>query len=234
MTPKDYLILIKDGSRSIFYSEKVRLPKLKDGIQNRYRQLYNEYHALDISFDMDDVIIDIGANVGEFPLTLNFFHPSLGLKYYCFEPEPRAFRALQLNNPTQNNFNLAIGLDNGVLDFYISSRGASSSLIIPYGSSTTQKTEVRTLDWCWENILKCKTDIKLLKIDAEGFEPEVLVSGQKLLDNVKFCSIDLGPERGKLKLRTFNQANLLLRDCGFELIKSGDTREVYLYSRLLR
>ena len=35
----------------------------------------------------------------------------------------------------------------------------------------------------------------MLKIDAEGHEPEVLLGGEKVLENVKWITIDAGPER---------------------------------------
>ena len=38
--------------------------------------------------------------------------------------------------------------------------------------------------------------IKLLKVEAEGAEPEVLLGTAKILKRIEFISVDCGPERG--------------------------------------
>ena len=49
-------------------------------------------------------------------------------------------------------------------------------------------------------------EIKLLKIEAEGNEPEVLQGSKKFLKLIKFIAIDGGPERGLKKETTIEFA----------------------------
>ena len=46
-----------------------------------------------------------------------------------------------------------------------------------------------------QNKIKGKK-IKLLKLEAEGYEPEILQGCQNNLENIEYISADLGPERG--------------------------------------
>ena len=53
--------------------------------------------------------------------------------------------------------------------------------------------------------------IKLMKLEAEGFEPEILQGGLSILDHVEYIAADLGWERGQDQECTIPQVvNLLL------------------------
>lgn len=39
------------------------------------------------------------------------------------------------------------------------------------------------------------SELDLLKVEAEGFEPEVLQGAERILHKIRFVSVDCGPER---------------------------------------
>jgi hypothetical protein len=86
-----------------------------------------------------------------------------------------------------------------------------------------------TLD---ELVLKLSINsIELIKLEAEGSEPEVLKGALKSLYITKWVVADLGSERGVLQEATYTDANKILVDAGFVLIEKGGLgfRESYKY-----
>ena len=59
--------------------------------------------------------------------------------------------------------------------------------------------------------------IKLLKLEAEGFEPEVLLGGKNSLKNIEYICADLGPERGVAENLTVVEVNEILERAGFSM-----------------
>ncbi|MEL0207958.1 MAG: FkbM family methyltransferase [Gammaproteobacteria bacterium] len=76
--------------------------------------------------------------------------------------------------------------------FYVDSDGADSSLFMPANFENEIKINCNRLD----NLQFNKTNIKLLKLEAEGAEPEIIKGAGEILKKTEFVSADLGPERG--------------------------------------
>ena len=72
-------------------------------------------------------------------------------------------------------------------------------------------------------------NIKLLKIDGEGFEPEILSSCVKSLSEIEFISVDYGNERGLEKLSTVVPVLNFLYENSFSLIKESEYRKIGLF-----
>lgn len=179
-----------------------------EGIKHRSNMLANSYMLNEITFQNDDNVIDCGANYGDLYIWLQ---TKIKMKnYYAFEPGEREFSALQLNAKGSNVNKLALGEESGKKEFFISSSEADSSIIEPI--SLTDKTiiQMTTLD---EFINKHKVKkIKSLKLEAEGYEPEILLGGMKTLKNIQFIAVNGGNERGVNKEQTMSQvANILSR-----------------------
>ena len=69
----------------------------------------------------------------------------------------------------------------------------------------------------------------MLKIDAEGAEPEILIGANKLLRKIKYISVDVGPERGLLQESTANETKEILFNNNFELINQNLERKSILF-----
>jgi FkbM family methyltransferase len=143
------------------------------------------------------VVFDIGANVGEFSIAMAGRFPTSLI--YAFEPDPIAYECLKFNvNAMKLNKNIkmvdqALSNQSGLSLFYISTSNADSSLIEPASYSKILNLNCIRGDQFMqqENLRK----ISLLKMDAEGFEPEILEGFGNQLNHIDFFAVDVGPER---------------------------------------
>ena len=87
------------------------------------------------------------------------------------------------------------------------------------------------LKWTQKRLIHIisKKNIKLFKIDAEGYEPEVLSGSKNTLKKTNFVSVDFGSERAANQNNTMVDVNNLLLQVGFELIELNDFRMIGLY-----
>jgi len=71
--------------------------------------------------------------------------------------------------------------------------------------------------------------IKLLKLEAEGAEPEILQGAKQTLPHVMYVAADLGPERGIKNDNTVIPVMGILAGYGFVPIKFSFERGVMLF-----
>ena len=187
------------------------------GIATRARTLAESYHIDQIKFDRDDVIVDCGANYGDL---FTFLEEKLKQQnYYAVEPSPKEMRCLRLNYPNAVHCEVALSDRNGTSKFFLNTRQADSSLVEPHYYSETITVETCRLDDLpsLEHIKK----IKLLKIEAEGFEPEILKGAIKTIQKTKYIAVDGGFERGTDKSETYTSAVNFLVSRNFELVSTN-------------
>lgn len=233
-------ILLRGGSR-IFYdntnfvvtdkaypwfSYKIRHQQTcdnfyKGGILERAEGLAEVYFFDKIDFKDGDILIDCGANVGD--LKLWFKLHSININYIGFEPSPVEFKCLKENVKPSTVHNLGLWKDSGELKFYISSQGADSSLIEPAVYDEVSITKVCRLDNFIDSNIKC------LKLEAEGAEPEILEGLGEKLKLIEFISADLGFERGIQAESTLAPVTNFLLQNNFELLDVQHGRISALY-----
>jgi FkbM family methyltransferase len=205
----------------------------KDNLMARKDKIYEEYLLKFINFSSSDIVIDCGAHTGDFYLGVS----DLDLTYYGFEPSKKVYECLEKNLISSNNFkndkifisDKALWKTSEKIFFYIKDSGADSSLIEPEGF--TEKTEVQTttLD---EFINRLNKPIKLLKVEAEGAEPEVLMGLNRELSKVENIVIDCGFERGVNSESTIAQCSQYLIRNGFEFYKFAQFRTICLFKNM--
>ena len=71
--------------------------------------------------------------------------------------------------------------------------------------------------------------IKLLKIDAEGAEPEVLRGCEGIKQNIDYISVDCGAERGQGQETTFVEVVKIMNKYNFEIIDINQRRLITLF-----
>ena len=206
----------------IFYPNK-RIQRILIDYPRHLNRLLESYNLDEIKFEKDDVIIDCGSNIGELNLALK--NKNYEVKYYGFEPDNLSYECNILNNKEsgKNIKNVGLADKKGTMEFYEDSFGGNSSLI-DFGEEKKSIINVDKLD-----NFSFPDKIKLLKIDAEGYEPEVLAGAKSTLKNVKYVAVDFGPERGIHQDDTIVEVNNLLIDENFELIKFETNRVTGLY-----
>lgn len=145
----------------------------------------DEYNTKNIDFKEGDVVLDIGANVGSVSIMLAKKYPFL--KIYAYEAHPVNYNILKKNiednNITNiNAFNYAVySADDHLIDINLNSdnTGASNVFVNPKDHpnlypSEFSNIEVSTISF--DSIISNNniSSIKLLKMDCEGSEFEIL------------------------------------------------------------
>ena len=210
-------------NKKFYYPNKRFLRVVND--ENLLINAIKESYCLDsINFNENDVVLDCGANVGELNLALGQYNKKL--EYHAFEPDEKAYECLNLNFPNSNsNFhNLGLSDTNSKRPLYLDSSGGNSSFVDFGTSKEISSVKSITLD-----SLNYKKNIKLFKIDAEGFEPEVLEGSLETLPLINYISVDFGPERGVEQSNTVTQVNKFLYENNFNLVDFSNLRTVGLY-----
>jgi len=170
-----------------FFNKTNTAQQLVDEI---FSDCYRVFQSL-IQFEPGDVVIDLGACEGMFSIMIAKIFPFV--KVYSYEPVTRTYHQLLRNiglNGTTNIMprQLAVGKIAGKMTMYISkdfSGGSSSLITFNPEHHITEEVAVVTLEDIFNN-----EDIekaKLLKIDIEGMEYEVL-QYTELLDRVEYVT----------------------------------------------
>jgi hypothetical protein len=132
-----------------------------------------------------------------------------------------------LNHPESEILNLGLWNEKNELNFYIKSDTADSLLFQIEDYNDIETINVDRLD----NIINPEKYqlIKLLKIDAEGAEPGILMGASKLLHKIKYISVDVGPERGLLQESTDKAITEILFKNNFVLLYENLERPSMLF-----
>jgi FkbM family methyltransferase len=170
-----------------------------------------------------DTFVDVGANIGEFGLVLS---GDIGVTYVGFEPDPSAFLALEKNAPNGVLINKAVSDYEGESIFYLATSTADSSLHLPTVTVDNQvQISVTTLDAALREAGILKIDV--LKVEAEGSEPEVLRGAKNILRQTSVCVVDAGPE--KYGASTAPECIKILQMAGFELLDLRFPRGILVF-----
>ena len=137
----------------------------------------NSYITEDFNIKKDDVVVDIGANIGAFSVLAA--KKAFDGKIYAYEPDKENYDMLKKNtglNDLHNVFvsNAAVTGKRGYIDFFTSKLNNGGHSI--YGTDSKKATKVKstTLSGIFKiNNLK---KINYLKIDAEGSEYDILLN----------------------------------------------------------
>ena len=205
----------------LVFRHKKRALIYRRGLRNRVELLGSEYLLSSVQFADGDTILDCGANIGELRLWFKFH--GLDIDYIGFEPSPLEFQSLEKNVTPCVVHNVGLWSENGRLEFFVASQSADSSLIEPshYDEIITVKT-VRL-----ETFVNKK--VKLLKLEAEGAEPEILEGLGENLKQIEYISADLGFERGAMSESTLAPViNFLLKN-EFSLLEISYPRVTALF-----
>ncbi len=215
------LFFVKDGEIKVYFNEKIRgIITYSYGVKERADTLAKTYSLNKIKFNKNDIFIDCGANYGDLYIW-SLLH-NLKLRYISFEPSPEEFNCIKLNCPEQTNNNIALSNKIGNFEFFIKSDTGDSSLIEPaLGFKKKIKIKTITLEkYVLDNNLE---NIKFLKLEAEGFEPEVLMGSKNILNRIKYIGVDGGPERGKNMETTIEFASNFLLSNNFSIVSEKKT-----------
>ena len=182
-----------------------------------------------VKFAKGDIVLDCGAQVGDLKLALDAM--GARVRYIGFEPDPIVFPCLKHNTDRKNSppnkeageaHNVGLWHKKAILPFYLSTRDADSGFIKP--KTYTEIIRIPTLPL--SQFIKGR--VKLLKLEAEGAELEVLQGAGNKIRMVEYISADLGAERGVDEEYTFVPVTNYLTKHGFETVALwiGDKKSI--------
>ena len=145
-----------------------------------------------------DVVLDIGANAGQFGQKLRGFGYRDAIMSY--EPVPSAFKQLERIAEADNKWtahNFAIGSESGELKLNISANSKFTSALSPkdnaqevYGGIVADRVESVPV-WTLDHVATEYEGNILIKIDTQGFERQVIEGGKKTVARSKAVLMEL-------------------------------------------
>lgn len=229
---KEKLFSIKDDDKVYFFGNLIRGYGLYGkGLKRRAKILYDSYLLNNIEFSYEDYVIDCGANYGDLWLSLEGKIRPKG--YITFEPGILEHKAIKVNAPDGTHNQLGLSNKIETARFFVNEQDADSSIVEPDSYSHFIDIETTTLSKYFQSQNLGK--IKLFKLEAEGFEPEILEGALGIIKNIEYIAIDGGYERGKNHEETFSQiCNSLLKE-NFTMISINFDwrRALFLNKRLI-
>jgi FkbM family methyltransferase len=169
-----------------------------------------------------DRFIDVGSNIGDW---LGMVHESMQGRTFAalaYEPSRSAFEQLEgrfRGEPRVTLFNVALGAEPGALAFFEEpDAGRGSTLVADFmrTQGTTRTVTVTTLDVALRGVDWTHAD--LLKIDAEGYDLQVLRGARETLASRAFGVVQFEYNRAwQLAGDTLRAAYSLLESNGYRI-----------------
>lgn len=214
-------------------SKKILMSNIKIGkIQLSYDSVYATKIFLDTCYDFyiethrlsilpkNPVIIDVGANIGQFMFAVKSFFPNSYV--YSFEPDPDIYLHLEKNASQFSNtktFCTALSDKKGEEEFYRDKDFSVWSSLVKPGSGR-KFSKIKVAMSTGDNMLSKIKKIDLIKIDVEGAELEVLLGMKNTVKKSKYLLIESSLAResgdegsGKLISHIINN-NFILHSVG--------------------
>ena len=219
---------VSDRDTQIKICRQGRYNRYKRGIKHGIDALASDYH-LDRLEGLDGgTFIDCGANVGE----LGIWASHRNMKYIAFEPEH-----LEADCCDQNNYGgkamtirKALWKETTTLEFFHKADTADSSALSV--SNYNKKTLVPGVSLDDHLDLSKLSHPVILKLEAEGAEPEVLQGAEKFTAVADYVTVDCGYERGASQDHTFIEVNDVLMRYGYRAVAAKFRgRVTILYKR---
>lgn len=128
-----------------------------------------------------DTIVDVGANIGD--TTMLMSHRNQSLNFICIEPDKRFFRYLKYNTRNIKNSQLTLInslISNSQSNYSLDGTGGTKSMRLnPKGKFTSLSLD----SVCRNNSFV--PPIALIKTDVDGFDFDVLLSAEKIINEFK-------------------------------------------------
>jgi len=219
------LYAVRSGEEMIVVCRRQRHHRYENGIGVHIERLAREYGLNEARIEPNGVFLDCGANVGE----MGFWAREKGMNYVAFEPEPLEARCIDLNHfgGQAKTRRVALWHRRETLQLYSKPETADSSVIDMGTARESRSVEALPLDEVKIDFSGAGTHI--LKLEAEGAEPEVLDGAKETLKVLHYIAVDCGYERGRDQRHTYIDVNNRLVPIGYRPVAIDFRRGTVLY-----
>jgi FkbM family methyltransferase len=196
-----------------------------------HNQSYEHSRANLIKSHNVDLVVDVGANIGQYAKSLRR-NGYLG-QIISFEPLPDAFAVLSRKFSRDRNwrgFNAACGESSGRLNMNVSMDSVCSSLSAPTQdfvqslpsarSIGSTAVDVVTLDDTVSKFAEYASSM-LLKIDVQGYERNVLTGATHILEISRLVEVELSLANTYEGALTVSEAIPFFTQAGFRILSIG-------------
>ena len=226
-------LFFKNGYSKKINDEKIRLPF-------KYSWIYpNKYEVEKTDFIIShcnpgDTVIDIGAHMGVFTF---FLAKQVGPngKVYSFEPTPLSYALLKKNigynklEKIVEAFPTAVADKEGEISFYLNdplSKGNSISSNNTFERSVQVKHDeiIKVKAVALDSLLQKEKieNLKLIKIDAEGAELQILKGGKELIQKYKpYITLEIHPNSFDNIENTMTELYHIITGSDYKIIEDG-------------
>lgn len=159
-----------------------------DGVyMNLIPEIIGPYQFDSIPFEEGDVVLDIGAHVGLVSMYLAKLHPEISI--FSYEPVPSIYDQLEENiklNDIRNviPYQLAVTADGRDLEMKNGRHSAEASAWFTERDDYTYEVKSTTMQKIIE--VHALNGVKLLKLDCECAEHEILADNDEWIDLVEY------------------------------------------------
>lgn len=218
------------------YERNLLIKDRKDGTRIFYRENSSDLHAyLENQYKLpdltrEDVMMDVGANMGDIPLR---FANKVG-KIYSYEPIPDTFNILKMN-VEENGYtnceisNSAISTNNGSFTMYFNDSAKCCHVTASvYQRRVKNQIEVTvpTISFS-EEVKRIKPTI--IKMDIEGAEIDILNNVEdSVFDGVRIFYVELHLDRDK---KYSLEWNMRIGDRFAKIFGHGEERVIKVFNK---
>lgn len=209
----------------IMLPSPLRWRMYRRGLAHRLARLGRQFGiGTHVSLRSGDMVIDIGANVGEFAMAC----AAHGATVRSIEGDPGVYACLTQNTahlPGVKAYHQVLWSHAEELTFFTAPERADSSVIADPTDPAYVPIKVQALPLDAIAEQEGWGDIALLKCDVEGAEPEVLSGATAVLRRTRVVAVDTGPER--LGQETHEAVAKILTNLGFRVTReTGNKRKI--------
>lgn len=217
---KEFTVNVMDHLYNILFKENIKLKKINKKFNFKPKNLiditYGSWESLiyrneyDIQIKKDDIVYDLGANVG----TFSMWCLMKNVKYvYAFEPDPICIsnmHELFIDRDKIQIVNKAISNENKKMNFYLQEHSISNSLFI----ESNNFIQVECIDL--ENFINLNNFKKptIIKCDIEGAEYDFVKNlSEPFFDSIRIFILEfhLLKEQSKISLHEIIEKFLKMR-----------------------
>lgn len=171
--------------------------------RGQYETHITDFIANYMTFESGDIALDIGANIGWYSILFNKLMPA-DAQIIAFEPDPLNYDLLTQNINLNNagnvkacQFALSDKKETKKLYLYSSKNLGRHSLLDINDDGHFVEVETRVLDDELQNMGINFENIKMAKIDIEGYEYFALLGAEMVLQNVRCVVSEFVPAHMK-------------------------------------